>query len=403
RMRKALAATLDDLESRTLPLPAREVNEIADFLRWLDDDNFTFLGYREYRYRAAHAEEQVVVPGSGLGILRDDEFSVFDGLRNFAALPADIRDYLQQKRLLTISKSNRRSTVHRAANMDAIGVKIFDDAGEVLGERLFPSLAYSRSPRAIPVLRLKVQRVAARAGFAPNSHDGKALQHILDTFPRDELLQMSEDELLETALGILNLQERQRIALFLRRDPLERFVSCLVYVPRDRYGTELRRRMAAILEESLAGRIITFNTQLDESVLARVHFIVETVRGRVPPIDPAEIERRLAEVGRVWADRLQEALVAARGEERALELLHRYGQAFPTAYRESVGIAETLVDIERIEAVLGGLPLAMKLHDGGREGGALRFRIYHAGSAVALSDVLPMLENMGLRVIGEVA
>jgi glutamate dehydrogenase len=406
RMRKALTDTLEELENRSLPLPTREINEIAGFLRWLDEDNFTFLGYREYQYRSTAPDAPVVVPKTGLGILRDDEYSVFDGLRHFAALPAEIQDYLRQKRLLTISKSNQRSTVHRPAFMDAVGIKIFDAGGEVVGERLFlglfTSLAYSRSPRAIPVLRLKVQRTIARAGFSPTSHDGKALQHILDTFPRDELLQSSEDELFETALGILNLQERQRIAIFVRRDPLERFISCLVYVPRERYSTDLRRRMATILEDAFKGHIAGFQTQIDDSVLARVHFMVATVRGQVPAIETAKVEQRLAEAGRVWSDRLQEALVATRGEEVALALLRRYANAFPTAYRESVGIDEAIFDITRIEAVLGGLPLGMKLYRRAGADAGLGFKIFHAGSPVALSDVLPMLENMGLKVIGEV-
>jgi glutamate dehydrogenase len=406
-MRKALATTLETLESSKLPMPAREINEVAAFLRWLDDENFTFLGYREYRYRPAGKDDSVVIPKSGLGMLRDDEYSVFDGLRNLSALPPEIRDYLREKRLLTISKSNRRATVHRPAHMDAIGIKTFDDKGEVLGEKLFlglfTSLAYSRSPRAIPILRLKVQRVLTRAGFAPNSHDGKALQHILDTFPRDELLQIGEDELFEMALGILNLQERQRIALFLRRDPLERFVSCLVYVPRDRYSTDLRRRMGAILAEACKGTIAGFTTQLDEAVLARVHFMIETVRGQVPAIDAAEVERRLAEAGRVWSDRLQEALIAAKGEEAALGLLQRYGNAFPTAYRENVPVADSLFDIDCLERVRAGVELGMKLSArGSGDPAALGLKIYHAGSPVALSDVLPMLENMGLKVIGEV-
>ena len=291
--------------------------------------------------------------------------------------------------------------------MDAIGIKIFDDTGEVVGERLFlglfTSLAYSRSPRAIPVLRLKVQRTIARAGFSATSHDGKALQHILDTFPRDELLQIGEDELFETALGVLNLQERQRIALFIRRDPLERFVSCLVYVPRERYSTDLRRRMATILETAFKGHIAGFQTQIDKSVLAHVHFMVETVRGQVPAIERDKVEYRLAEAGRVWSDRLQEELVARSGEETALALLQRYGNAFPTAYRESVAIDEAAFDIDRIEAVLGGLPLGMKLHRRTGTGAALGFKIFHAGSPVALSDILPMLENLGLKVLDEVS
>jgi glutamate dehydrogenase len=406
-MRKALAATLDDLESSKLPMPAREINEVAAFLRWLDEENFTFLGYREYSYRPVGKDDSVVIAKSGLGILRDDDYSVFDGLRNFGALPPEVQDYLREQRLLTISKSNRRATVHRPGYMDAIGIKIFDEKGEVLGERLFlglfTSLAYSRSPRVIPILRLKVQRTVTRAGFAPNSHDGKALQHILDTFPRDELLQIGEDELFEMALGILNLQERQRIALFLRRDPLERFVSCLVYVPRDRYSTDLRRRMGAILAEACGGTVAGFTTQLDEAVLARVHFMIETVRGKVPAIDTTEIERRLAEAGRVWSDRLQEALIAAKGEDTALGLLHHYGSAFPTAYRENVPIADSLFDIDCLERVRDGVELGMKLyarHNG--DAAALGLKIFHAGNPVALSDVLPMLENMGLKVIGEV-
>jgi glutamate dehydrogenase len=385
-MRKALATTLDNLENRKLPMAAREVNEVAAFLRWLDEENFTFLGYREYRYRPAKTDDSVVVPNSGLGILHDDDYSVFDGLRHFAALPREVQDYLREPRLLTISKSNQRATVHRASFMDAIGVKIFDDEGEVLGEKLFiglfTSLAYSRSPRAIPILRLKVQRTMTRAGFSPTSHDGKALQHILDTFPRDELLQIGEDDLFETALGILNLQERQRIALFLRRDPLERFVSCLVYVPRERYSTDLRRRVAAILAEACNGAIAGFTTQLDEAVLARVHFMIETVRGKVPPIDTAEIERRLAEAGRVWSDRLQEALIAAKGEDAALGLLQRYANAFPTAYRENAPIADAVFDIDCLEAVRGGLPLGVKLYARGDDPAALGLKIFHAGRAI---------------------
>src|SRR5258708_10784066 len=176
-------------------MPAREVNEVAAFLRWLDEENFTFLGYREYRYRPTNKDDSVVVAKSGLGILRDDDYSVFDGLRHFAALPRDVQDYLRAPRLLTISKSNQRATVHRASYMDAIGVKIFDDNGEALGERLFlglfTSLAYSRSPRAIPILRLKVQRTMTRAGFSPTIHYATTLQHILYTFTRDDLLHIN--------------------------------------------------------------------------------------------------------------------------------------------------------------------------------------------------------------------
>ncbi len=316
-----------------------------------------------------------------------------------------MQEYLRQKRLLIISKSNRRATVHRPALMDAIGIRRFDDAGEVVGERLFlglfTSLAYSRSPRAIPLLRLKVQRTMARAGFSPTSHDGKALQHILDTFPRDELFQIGEDELFETALGILNLQERQRIALFVRRDPLERFVSCLVYVPRDRYGTDLRRRMAAILEKAFNGHIAGFQTLLDESRAGArpVHGRDDARRGAGGRDRQASSSAspKPGGSGRTACRKRSRPQAARR---RRATLLRRYGNAFPTAYRESVAIDEAVVDIARIEAVLGGVPLGMKLYRRSNAGAGLGFKIFHAGSPVALSDILPMLENLGLKVLG---
>jgi glutamate dehydrogenase len=405
-MRTALAGVLDDLASRPPPLPAREVAEGIDFLRWLDDDNFTFLGYREYRFDGP-AGSPTVVPGTGLGILKDESYSVFDGLRRFAALPPEIQEFLRAPRLLIVAKSNQRGTVHRTAHMDAIGVKMFGPDGAVIGQRLFlglfTSLAYSRSVRAIPLLRLKVQRTLARAGFASNSHDGKALLHILDTYPRDELFQISEDELFDTAMGILNLQERQRIALFVRRDPFERFVSCLVYVPRDRYNTDLRLSMQAILEEAYAGEVAGFQTQLDESVLARLHFMIRTRRGAVPATENAEVERRLVEAGRTWSDRLQEALVERFGEEAGIGVTRRWGDAFPVSYRERTPAAAALADVERVERVVAGAPFVVALGTApeGRNG-ALQLKVVKAGEPVALSDILPVLENMDLRVIGEV-
>jgi glutamate dehydrogenase len=388
-MRSALARVLDELGSNPPVLPPKEVAEGIAFLRWLDEDNFTFLGYREYRF----GEGSIVGAASGLGILRDEGYSVFD-LRRFGELPPDIQEFLRQPRLLFIAKSNRRATVHRPAHMDAIGVKEFGADGRVVGMRLFlglfTSLAYSRSPRAIPLLRQKVQKAMARAGFAAQSHDAKALLHILDTFPRDELFQIGEDELFETAMGILHLQERQRIALFVRRDPFERFVSALVYVPRERYSTELRLAFAKILEDAYGGTTAAFYTQLDESVLARIHFIIRTERGRVPAIDSAEVERRLAEAGRTWTDRLRDAKP---------EAVARWGDAFPTAYRERTDTAEALEDVAIAESVLAGAPLGLRLY---RRPEGLGFKLFRAASSVALSDVLPMLENMGLRVLAEV-
>jgi len=411
-MRRKLGEIVEGLRAAPPPLPVAERDEAVDFLAWLEDDNFTFLGYREYRFGSAGKDAAReggldIVENSGLGILRDEGVSVFDGLRNFATLPPDVREFLRAPRLLMISKANRRSMVHRPVPMDAICVKLFDKDGKAAGERiftgLFTSLAYNRSPRQIPLLRRKVEHVLERSGFGAQSHDGKALLHILETYPRDELFQIGEDELQAAALGIVNLQERQRVALFVRRDPFERFVSCLVYVPRDRYDTALRQRFGAILEAAFAGAVDGFTTQLDQSVLARVHFILRTRPGHLALVDAEQVEKQLAEAARSWSDRLGEALAQSLGEEPARALLRRYGEAFPTDYRERFSAASAVYDIERFEAVGSADGIAVSLYrtlEGERT--ELRFKVYRRGAPLALSDVLPVLEHLGLKVIAEV-
>ncbi|MGH7030426.1 MAG: NAD-glutamate dehydrogenase, partial [Stellaceae bacterium] len=398
-MRLTLRALLDELPGPPAPpVSPVELAETRDFLRWLDDDNFTFLGYREYDFNGA-----AVPARPALGILRERDYPIFGGLRELSSLPSDVQHFIRRRELLIVTKSNLRATVHRTAHMDAIGLRRFGPDGEVVGVRLFlglfTSLAYSRSTRAIPLLRLKVRQIVARSGLSPSSHDGKALQHIIDGLPRDELFQGSEDQLFETAIGILNLQERQRIALFVRRDPLERFVSCLVYVPRERYDSDLRRRFAAILEQAFAGRLSAFYTHLNESVLARVQFIIHTTRGAVPAVDAAALEQQLVEAGRGWSDQLREAAETEFGEAEARARLRRL-KPFPVAYQALTQSAQALADLPRIEAAMAGSPLEVSLHPVAGEGRP-GLRLYRAGEPVALSDVLPMLENLGLRVVAE--
>jgi glutamate dehydrogenase len=400
KMRDIAAITAKAVRDGATPAAAEELAETVDFLAWLDDDNFTYLGVREYRF-----DQDAGAVAPGLGILRDPGYVIFDGLRNFAALSPELQAFLRAPRALFISKSNQRSVIHRTVRMDAIGVKLFGPKGEAIGMRLFlglfTSLAYSRSVRATPFLRLKAAQVLKRSGFTPQSHDGKALAHILETFPRDELYQISEDDLFEISMGILGLQERQRVALFVRRDPFARFVSCLIYVPRDGYSTALRRNFAAILEDALHAKVDSFNTQLDDAVLARVHFVLRSDT-TLPEVDMAVVEQRLADAARNWSDKLTEALIAARGEEKALALGGVYANAFPSNYREAYPIAAALADIDRIEQVRQGAPLALTLYRPlEAETGELRFKIYRAGAPCALADVLPMLENMGLKAITE--
>jgi len=407
QMRARAADILASLDKAPSSLPVDEVAEAKAFLQWLNDDHFTYLGYREYDFLGEDDAATISIPPkTGLGILRDDQYSVFDGLRNFEQLPPDVRQFLRQPRVLMITKANRRSTVHRPVHMDTISVKKFDAAGNAVGEQLFVGLltsgAYSQNSREIPLLRQKVANCLARAGFAPASHDGKALAHILETYPRDELFQISENELYDIAIGILNLQERQRIALFVRRDPFERFVSCLIYVPRDRYSTDLRLRIQDILARAYNGTVAAYNTHMSDAALGRLQIIIATTRGAIPDIDPVELEQRLVEAGRSWADQLQEALVEVKGEEQGFRLLRRYADAFPAGYRERFTAQLSVGDIDKIEEALTGAGIAMNLYRPLESAlGELKLKLYSAGAQLPLSDVLPMLEHMGFKVVSE--
>ncbi|MGF7176429.1 NAD-glutamate dehydrogenase [Azospirillum doebereinerae] len=405
-MRERVRAARDD--SARAPDPA-DAAETADFLTWVDAGNVTLLGSRRYDAIPGRTPDEPwleLVEGSGLGVLRDPEVTVFDEHGHAAVLPAEIRAFLHQPRPLLVTKGTRLATVHRAVPLDAMLVKRFDEAGNVVGALLtvglFTSVAYNRSPREIPFLRRKVADVMAKAGFDPAGHDGKALLNILETYPRDELFQIAVPELYEATLGILHLQERQRLALFVRRDPFERFVSCLVFVPRDRYDTALRRKIQALLEAGFNGACTTTHTQLSESTLARLHLIIRTEPGRIPAVDVEELETRLVQAARGWGDRLRDALIEARGEETGNALLRRYADAFPAGYREEFGAETAVHDIDRIEQAVAqkrlGITLLRPLE---AEGDELHVKIYHQGSPVPLSDVLPMLEHMDLKVITE--
>ncbi len=394
-MRGLCERAAHDLE----PLGERSEEAVA-FLRWLLADHYTFLGYRIYDFEGDRA---FVRQGSGRGVLRDALASVFDGMLTGGRRPAE----LDRPDLVRLTKSNRRSSVHRGVHMDAIGVKRFDASGEVVGEHLFvglfTSLAYSEGARQIPIVRRKVAEVLRRTSYHPASHNHKTLVHILETYPRDELFQIDVDDLERIARGVLTLQERQRVALFVRLDPFGRFASCLVYVPRDRYDTPLRHRFQEILESAFDGHVSAFYTLLTDSPLARLHFIVATTPGRVPEFDRRRIEASMVEAARSWDDALRDALVEERGEQRGLLTYERFRGTFPRAYADAFPVAVAVHDAERIEEALESGDAALNLyrpieappHE-------VRFKLYVHGDATRLSDVLPMLENMGLRALHEV-
>jgi glutamate dehydrogenase len=381
-----------------------EAVEASAFLDWLADNHFTFLGYREYRLdRGASVDRLVPVAGSGLGLLRG---AAGRPRAKTTELRGEVRRKAREAALLVVTKANSVSTVHRATYLDYVGVKQFDARGEVTGERrfigLFTSATYSASPRSIPLLRHKVQRVIDHFGISPVSHDGKALMHVLESHPRDELFQASVAELVRSFRGIVNLYERRRVRLLLRRDPYGRFFSCLLYVPRDRYNTQARERIERILLEELAGESLEAQVQISESALARLHLLVRTNPDREIEADVERIEARIAETVRTWEDRLRSALESGLPTEQAEDLALRFARAFPASYQEDVPAAQAipdLVELRKLPESSDALGLALRAGSG--EGSLLHLRLYRRGEPIAMSDLLPLLENFELRVINE--
>jgi glutamate dehydrogenase len=404
-MREKVREIVSGLEEDPPDLDPEDLAEARAFLEWVEGDNFTFLGYRDYDLTTPDGEEALrAVEGSGLGILRQTESGAVS--HSFAGLPPEVRRLARTPKLLNLTKANSRATVHRPSYLDYIGIKKFDESGEVTGERRFLGLytfsAYIASVFEIPLVRRKVRYVLRRAGFPEGSHNEKDLVEILETYPRDELFQISKEELFEIAMGILHLQERQRVRLFVRRDTYGRFFSCLVFVPRDRYNTVIRERMQDILLRAFDGANVEYNVRLSESVLARVHFIIYTKPGENPDYDEREIERRIVETTRSWADNLYDALVEQCGEERGTELFHKYRDAFSPGYRAGFLSRTAVSDILRMETLNSEDDLGMSLYHPIEEPkDFLGFKLFRLGEQVSLSGILPLLEDMGVEVVDE--
>ncbi|WP_128381618.1 NAD-glutamate dehydrogenase [Streptomyces cavernae] len=417
KMRDAALRIAEDLpaEPTADDLPEQELEEARELLRWLADDHFTFLGYREYQLR--EDDSLAAVPGTGLGILRSDPHHHADESHpvspSFERLPADARAKAREHRLLVLTKANSRATVHRPSYLDYVGVKKFDANGNVVGERrflgLFSSAAYTESVRRVPVIRRKVDEVLRGTGFSPNSHDGRDLLQILETYPRDELFQTPVDELRSIVTSVLYLQERRRLRLYLRQDEYGRYYSALVYLPRDRYTTAVRLKIIEILKEELGGTSVDFTAWNTESILSRLHFVVRVPQGTELPelsdIDKERIEARLVEAARSWEDAFAEALNAELGEEHAAELLRRYAHAFPEGYKADHTPRSAVADLVHLEGLSdadGGQDFALSLYEPvGAGPDERRFKIYRNGAPVSLSAVLPVLSRLGVEVTDE--
>lgn len=388
-------------------LEHEDEEEAIEFLQWVSGDNFTFMGYKYYEFNAIEGD-YILVPSPEVGLGLAAKINLSKPGIKLSDMPESARAAALRKERLIINKSSTKSRVHRPAYMDYIGVKCFDKNGNVKGEHrfqgLYASSAYNQSTANIPVLRKKVQRILTISGYYPKSHSWKELANIIENFPRDELFQASETEMLEIGMGIVQSQDRDTLRVFVRRDPFGRFFSCMVYISRERYNTEFRRATQRILQNFLdSTQEVEFNTFFSESALARTHYIVRVKNNNVE-IDVKRLEQNLAEAASSWDDGLQKAVIANFGENKGTLIAKRYLRAFPRSYNEAVLPGSAVADIEHLENLSEDKKLDMLFYRTQEEpltSRAVRLKLFQKGDAIHLSDVMPMLENLGLRVIGE--
>ncbi|WP_402464193.1 NAD-glutamate dehydrogenase [Isoptericola aurantiacus] len=400
-MRRACLDLCTDL--RVAPPATADPATVAptvDFLTWLAEDHFTFLGYREYALETSDGEDVLrPLPHTGLGILRQARTAVVH-------LRPEARRTAREPRLLTITKANSRATVHRDVYLDYVGVRSFDDEGNVTGERrivgMFTSAAYASSVLTLPIVAPKVRAVLRASGFAPTSHSGKDLQQVLEQYPRDELFQDTAEHLAEVAGEVTRLRARRRSRIFLRTDEFGRFVSALVYLPRDRYNTTVRLRIEALLRDAFDAERVEHTTRVDDSPLAQLHFVVRVPRdATIPDVDPAALQRRLEDAIRTWEAALVDELHHVHGEEGAAEILGRYGSAFPEAYKEQITPRAAVGDIARMDGLTEAEPLAVHLYAPRDEDPSVRRLTLASLRELRLTQVLPLLTDLGVDVLDE--
>ncbi|MEZ9682898.1 NAD-glutamate dehydrogenase [Vibrio splendidus] len=391
----------------TIPVDSQRFDETLAFLRWLGEHNFTFMGYKEYDLVSVNGDTELQpTKEQGLGL-----FANSDRVRNVKLSEFSDSARLEAKKpyVLIVTKGNTASRIHRPAYNDYIGIKKFDKNGKVIGEHrftgLYTSAVYNQTVETIPLVREKVERILDASGYRQGSYSYKALHNILENYPRDELLQAREEELLEVGTGVVQMQDRDLLRLFVRKDPFGRFFSCMVYVTKDRYNTELRRQTQRILKQYFGcEEEVEFTTYFSESPLARTHYIVRVDNNNMD-VDVKTIEQNLMEVSSTWDDRLSESIVANFGESKGLPLSKEYMRAFPRSYKEDMMPGSAVADIERLEALSEDNKLGMLFYRPQEEAAdskAVRLKLfYHSDEPIHLSDVMPMLENFGLRVIGE--
>ena len=403
----AIMSRVDTVATELASSKQEGSREADAFLRWLSLNHFTFLASDEFHFEHTPDGDFVVRDGGhDLGVFRFREADR-DRLR-LQDMPEEIRAFVTDPQPVSFMKSGERSRVHRPAYPDYVVVKRFDKKGKVIGGvrfmGLYTSIVYIETPNNIPIVRDKLEAVRVKAGFPRGSHSSKELNRILEVYPRDELFQSTVDQLYRTAISILNIQERRQTRIYLRRDPYRKFVSCLAYVPRDIYNTELRQRIEGVLRHEFAPLDVEYTTYFSESVLARAQYTLRLDPARDNDFDEAMVARKIRLVVRSWQDDLHDALIEQVGEELGNRQFHDYREAFPAGYRETFSSRTAVADIQHIENLRMQPPVELGMsfyRELEEEANQLRFKLFHRGSILPLSDVIPVLENLGLRVLGE--
>ncbi len=402
-MLRRIRNVVADLKASPPPLPVDEIAEAIQFLEWLLADNFTFLGARDYVYTSP---TEMLEPDfeSGLGILRSRDMRILKRGGNLVSVTPEISRFLKTTTPLIVRKAALRSRVHRNAYLDYIGVKRFDPNGALTGEfrivGLFTSTAYTRSPPSIPYLRRKIANVVALAGFDPRGHDGKALANVLDNYPRDELFQIDEETLYRFATAIMQLEGRARVRVLARRDEFDRFVSVLVFLPEADYSSDKVRSIGRYLATVYEGRVSATYQSFPEGPNVRIHYIIGRDEGRTPDPDRATLEHAVEEIVRSWIDRFGSVLHETLGREKAAALLQRYREVFPASYRGVYSPQTAVADLRILDKLSGAAPRGVDFYRPA-EGPAIGLKIWSRGRPIALSERVPILENMGFRVVDE--
>ncbi len=403
-MKTKVESIISGMTNNPPPINAQEVDEVKTFLGWLLDHNYTFLGYKKYELVKKGKKKLIKhMDGEELGIVKHKQKSTKD--KYLDDLSPELQKFIESPQMLSFAKSGTMARVHRPAYPDYIAVREFNSKGEVIGEHGFLGLytlpVYTERLQRIPVLRKKVEQIIQRSGLYPFSHECKELARVLDTFPREELFQTDINELFETVTSVAQIKERQQTRLFVRKDHYGKFFSCLVYMPKETYNTEIRKKIQDILCRTFKSLNVEFTTYFGESILVRTHFVLRTDPSQEYTFDLSDLEQEVIDVTRSWQDELLQGLIEKHGEEKGILYGRRFQSAFPSSFRDNFPPRVGVSDVQHILSLSDENPLTTWFYQYAEDDEEVHFSLYHREKPLPLSDIIPILENLGLKVLGE--